>query len=67
MNAQAVEILCFQHKIKILPATCRIPVWPFVVVVKVGHRVPREDDLRRRQCRNSWLLVTSPTTSTRLR
>jgi len=34
------------------PTACRIPVWPFVVVVKAGQRTPPEGLLQEKTCRN---------------
>ena len=39
---------------KIFPTACRIPVWPFVVVVKAGQRTPPEGLLQEKTCRNFW-------------
>lgn len=33
---------------------CRIPIWPFVVVVKAGQRTPPEGLLQEKICRNIW-------------
>jgi hypothetical protein len=34
--------------------SCRIPIWPFVVVVKAGQRTPPEGLLQEKICRNIW-------------
>jgi hypothetical protein len=52
------------QKYKTFPTACRIPVWPFVVVVKAG-RIPPEGRFQEKTCRNIWLLYTTPTTTTR--
>jgi hypothetical protein len=41
-------------EIRIFPTACRIPIWPFVVVVKAGQRTPPEGLLREKICRNIW-------------
>jgi hypothetical protein len=41
-------------EIKIFPTACRIPIWPFVVVVKAGQRTPPEGLLQEKICRNIW-------------
>ena len=41
-------------EIKIFPTACRIPIWPFVVVVKAGHRTAPEGLLQEKICRNIW-------------
>jgi len=41
-------------EIKIFPTACRIPIGPFVVVVKAGQRTPPEGLLQEKICRNMW-------------
>jgi len=41
-------------EIEIFPTACRIPIWPFVVVVKAGHRTAPEGLLQEKICRNIW-------------
>jgi hypothetical protein len=41
-------------EIKIFLTACRIPIWPFVVVVKAGQRTPPEGLLQEKICRNIW-------------
>jgi hypothetical protein len=41
-------------EITIFPAACRIPIWPFVVVVKAGQKTPPEGLLQEKICRNIW-------------
>jgi len=37
---------------EIFPTACRIPIWPFVVIVKAGQRTPSEGLLQEKAWRN---------------